>query len=174
MLSSKISLSPILLLISFKNLMFDLKQELITPAQAYIDHNKSLSFSRQKLKICAEPFLWGEIHKPQNFAILVVDRNFSSEKFLRALLISSQNTSLEPFQFTLMSWSFDKNQKSILVKNFHFNDKQFYLFRTDTNYFEIEIVDKGSRTPGISIGLAGKLIKQDHFQCPSISLLRLV
>lgn len=26
----------------------------------------------------------------------------------------------------------------------------------DTNYFEIEIVDKGARSPGISIGLAGR------------------
>ena len=33
-----------------------------------------------------------------------------------------------------------------------------FYFRTDTNYFEIEIVDKGSRTPAISIGLAGKHI----------------
>jgi hypothetical protein len=31
-----------------------------------------------------------------------------------------------------------------------------FCFRIDANYFEIEIVDKGSRSPGISIGLAGR------------------
>ena len=30
------------------------------------------------------------------------------------------------------------------------------LFRLETNYFEIEIVDKSSRSLGISIGLAGR------------------